>query len=160
MKTDKIILYATALIVIVLAVYTIRCTVSEKKIVFVDIGKMLDNYQFKKDMETRSNADLNRIKLVVDSLRTIQRVASSSAIDSQIVHAEDAFEQYYSMASQDLGKKVWERLNPLLEQYGKEKGYQLMVGANGAGTVLYGSDRLNITDDLIKYINEKYAKGN
>lgn len=48
----------------------------------------------------------------------------------------------------------------MLEQYGKERNIRLLVGANGAGTVLYGDKGIDMTDDLIKYLNSKYEKGN
>jgi hypothetical protein len=36
---------------------------------------------------------------------------------------------------------------------------QLLIGANGAGTVLYGSATTDVTEDVLRYINTKYEKG-
>ena len=160
-KVDKIVLYTLAIIVLGLLVVTMKQSLGSSRIVYIDIGKMLEGYRFKKDLEQEGNKNLYHIKATVDSLKLAKKVdAGNGAIDSQVLHAERAFDQYYTYSNQELTKRVWERLNPLLEQYGKEKGYSLVVGANGAGTVLYGDKKIDVTEDAVKYINEHYAKGN
>src|SRR5690606_30007217 len=107
---------------------------------------------------------LNRIKNVKDSLVVARKLsaaqgAEAARIDTIIARVDYAFNQYYHQSSQEINKKIWERLNPVIEQYGKERGFALVIGANGAGTVLYGAPRQDVTDDLIQFVNNKYAKG-
>lgn len=45
----------------------------------------------------------------------------------------------------------------LIKSYGKEKGYDYIYGTGDAATVLYAKDSYDITKDVIKMINDKYA---
>lgn len=161
MTVDRILLYCVCLISIVSLGLIVKREVSSPEVAYVDIGKVIENYSFKKDLEVSSGRDLNRIKLVVDSLTVLKRMSGGvvSAVDTQLANAEYALQQYYVMSNQEVNKKIWERLNPLMLQFGEEKKLELLIGADGAGNVLYGSKDRDVTDELIRYINTKYDKG-
>ncbi len=159
-KLDRIILYATSFIVLAMAGIMINSKVQKSSVAYIDISKMLEGYKFKKDMEAEGTKNLYQIKNTVDSLKLIQKMGNNPLVDSQVMYAERAFEQYYSYSNQEMTKKIWERLNPLLEEFGKEVGCELIVGANGAGSVLFGSKKIDVTEDAIGFINRKYEKGN
>lgn len=148
------------LLVLVLSVLVFRDHFGKPAIAYVDIGRMLDGYKFKKDMENESSKNLYQIKNTVDSLKMVQKMGLNPIVDSQILYAERAFDQYYSYSNQEMTKKVWERLNPQLEEFGKQYNYELIIGANGAGTILYGSKHNDVTAEAISFINNKYEKGN
>jgi outer membrane protein len=152
-KLERVLLYATALLVLFSAGYTVKLITEKKKIVYVDIGKLLDGYKLKKDLEAESTQNLYRIKNVVDSLKMMQKAGAGPMVDSQLATAEGAFNEYYSYSSQEISKKVWERLNPLLEQFGKDRKLELVIGANGAGTVLYGDKQADVTEEATRYVN-------
>lgn len=157
---QKVILYGTATIAIALSAYTLSRDFGKKPIAYIDISKMLEGYKFKKEMADESTKNLYMIKGRIDSLKVAHKLDTSPMIDTQIAYAERAFEQYYTFSAQEMTKKVWDRLNPLLEDFGKEHGYQLIIGANGAGTVLYGAPGNDVTAEAIQYVNKKYEKGN
>jgi len=157
---DRVLLYFVALVVTVLLGLMIRQEFSKPPIAFVDIGRLVDGYKFKKELEAVSGKNLGKIKYVIDSLQMVQRATGGNAqLDQQVSRAQNAMEEYYQQSNYEITKKIWDRLNPLMEQYGREKELELIIGANGAGTVLYGSKGRDITDDLLAYINQKYEKG-
>ncbi len=45
----------------------------------------------------------------------------------------------------------------LIKDYGKEKSYDYIYGTGDAATVLYAKDSYDITKDIVKMINDKYA---
>ena len=53
-------------------------------------------------------------------------------------------------------QEVNERLNQYIEQYAEENGYDFILGSNGQGNVMYAKKENNVTDDLIKYINNEF----
>ena len=60
-----------------------------------------------------------------------------------------------------LNKKLAElttKLKEAIRQYGKENNYTFILGANEGGSVLYGKDNKDITDELIRYLNQQYKK--
>lgn len=162
---SKIYAWLTILSAMVLLIGATFCwqLMKPADIAYIDIGKLVSGYQMKKDLDKQANGDLQRIKSVTDSLKMIKKAALGTPtprLDSQLQYVQYAFQQYYEQSNRKISEKIWERLNPLLEQYGKERNIRLLVGANGAGTVLYGDKGIDMTDDLIKYLNSKYEKGN
>lgn len=158
---DRALLYGLAIAMIVIITMGAKSAFNPSRIAFVDIGKMLEGYKFKKGLETSSGGNLTHIKSVIDSLQMIRKTGMGTpAIDTQLARAKYAFRQYYVQSNEEITKKVWERLNPLMEQYGKERGLRLLIGATGTGTVLYGDKASDVTVDLTNYINQKFEKGN
>jgi outer membrane protein len=162
---ERVLLYSTAFITLALLMTAVRTSFfSSKEIAFVDISKLTENYKYKQDMEGSAAKSLHQTKSTIDSLKLLQHMqvrtgANLTQIDSLVARAEYAFNQYYMRSNQEISKKIWDRLNPVITQYGKDRNLELLIGANGAGTVLYGSEQQDVTDDLISYVNTKYENG-
>ncbi len=45
------------------------------------------------------------------------------------------------------------QVKAFVKDYGKENGYTFILGANEAGSVMYGADDKDITEDVIKALN-------
>ena len=134
----------------------------QKKVVYVEIGRLVNEYEFKKELEKSSDANLYKIKHVFDSLlvikKTLQKVASAS-LDSQILKVENAYRQYAEISTKELTKKVWDRINPLMIEFGNQNNFEFILGANGAGSILFGKDAVDKTEDAVKFLNSKYERG-
>lgn len=129
------------------------------QIKYVDIGKLLDEYHFKKDLEKKTNSDLLRIKNVIDSLRMLKNTQNNIQIDSNINRLEILFSNYYTKSNEEISKKVWDRLNPAIKNFGEKNKINIIIGANGTGTILYGNNEQEVTGELIKYVNTIYETG-
>ncbi len=68
----------------------------------------------------------------------------------------DDFQRELARKEQLLGSKVLQDLVGLIERYGKQKGYQMIVEKRGAG-VIYGATELDITDDIIRAYDQEAA---
>ena len=53
-------------------------------------------------------------------------------------------------------QQVWTRLNQYIKDYGREYEYDLILGAKGDGNLMYADDRLDITEEVLEYVNKKY----
>lgn len=158
----KIVLLLSVLVLLMLG-FNVYLLVSHEKIVYVDLGELQDNYKLKKDLEEKAKGTLLMIKNAIDSFSMIKKMegagSRNTGVDTSIVRLQYEFQRYYNESNVEISNKIWDRLNPVIEKYGKEHNYSVIVGANGAGTVLYGEKRYDVTDDLIKYINADYEKG-
>ena len=43
-----------------------------------------------------------------------------------------------------------------IEAYGKANGYTYVLGGGDGGSVLYGTDANDLTDEIVKLLNDKY----
>jgi len=133
----------------------------EHKVVYADAIRLFNEYKFKLDLEKVTAGQLNRLKLELDSVGVIYKTDPANERAQQLIaQKQQQFSEAYNAINKDINTQVWNRLNPVIQQFGKDKGIELMVGANGMGTVLYASEARDITGDLIKYANEVYEKGN
>ena len=44
----------------------------------------------------------------------------------------------------------------IIKEYGKKKGYDYIYGTGDAATILYSKDSYNITEEVLKELNDKY----
>jgi len=68
----------------------------------------------------------------------------------------DDFQRELQRKEQQLGSKVLQDLVGLIERYGKQKGYQMIVEKRGAG-LIYGAPELDITDEIIRSYDQEAA---
>jgi len=62
-------------------------------------------------------------------------------------------------AEKKLTEQVFGRVNDFVKRYGKEKGYRIILGANGSGNILYAEESMDITKDVQEALNKEYEKG-
>ena len=58
-----------------------------------------------------------------------------------------------------LTEGVLNQVNTYIKDYGKENGYKMIFGANGSGTIVYGTDAIDVTDVILKGLNREYNGG-
>lgn len=54
-------------------------------------------------------------------------------------------------------REIWMQINQYVQDYGREKGYDMIWGGNGTGSLMYGKASLDVSDDVVRYINRRYA---
>ncbi|RYD53619.1 MAG: OmpH family outer membrane protein [Sphingobacteriales bacterium] len=134
-----------------------------KRVAVVDLVRLFDAFAMKKDLEQRAGIKLQALAQNIDSLQAIAQVQTSGSgasffqgrLDSLRTDAQRA----YQTANETISQQVWTRLNALMERYGKENGFDVLIGSNGMGTVLYAADAVNKTEEVIQYVNAKYETG-
>lgn len=54
-------------------------------------------------------------------------------------------------------QQIWKQINTYVNDYGKENDYEMIFGANGSGSLMYASDAVNVTEEVLEYLNRRYA---
>jgi outer membrane protein len=71
----------------------------------------------------------------------------------------DDFQRELTKKEQQLGARVLQELSGVIERFGKQRGYFMIVERRGAG-VLYSAPEADLTDEIIRvYDQESAAKG-
>jgi outer membrane protein len=72
----------------------------------------------------------------------------------------DSLDYSYENLSEELEYKKlqnsWKVINEYIKMYGKESKYKIIHGVDGKGNIMYAKDELNITKEVLDYINQKY----
>lgn len=67
-------------------------------------------------------------------------------------------EQQISQASQQQIDSLLTKVRNFVKEYGKKNNYTFILGANEAGSVLYGKEGKDITNDVLTELNNAYKK--
>jgi outer membrane protein len=162
-KNPLIIIIVSLLINIVFVVIYVHC--SHKKIAVVDAIQLFNSFKMKLEMEEKASASLKYLNHVTDSLKQDLIVKSKvkdypkadlEKIYNALSYSENIWEQEYQRTNKDINEQVWKRLNVMIDDYGKQEGLRLIIGANGMGSVLYNDEYYDKTKEMINYANKKY----
>lgn len=166
-KTITIAVIAGLLLTIVNSALIFMDHSRNKKTVVIDVIRVFNEFKLKKDLEDRVAVKLTGFSDQIDSLKAIYTgMYGKNANDPQlrflaadIDTLQSQAQQAYVISDKTINEQVWVRLNTLINEFGEQHDYVLMIGANGMGTVLYNQKQLDKTEELIKFINTKYESG-
>ena len=58
--------------------------------------------------------------------------------------------------SQESFNALSKKVDSFVAIYAKDKGYKMILGTNGKGTVMYGDEKLDVTKPVLEKLNEAY----
>lgn len=162
------------LLVIVFAVVLSSCT--QTKIAYIDVETVMKDYVAMKTLESELTTKQDEIAGELDLLQSsfqakVQEYYKNSPSMSAVakVEAEQALQQEGQMiqgrqqqAAQALQQENQERsavlikkIDSVVADYSKSKGYNIVIGTQGTGTVMYGDEILNITFAVTELLNKE-----
>lgn len=173
-----------SLLIIAIAFSIISCNktieVKEFKTAYVDTSKLLDEYTEAKDIQAKYKAkseemggqleaEINRFKSdAANFQKNAQEYGQNWAQkngaelqkrEQQLQYAQQAMVQELQKGSGTEMDSLVKGVKTFIKDYGKEKGYDYIYGTGEAVSILYAKDQYDITAEIIKLLNDKYAKG-
>ena len=175
-----------SLLIIALAVSIISCNKEQgtssigMKTAYVDTAKLMEEYTEAKDLEakfkTKSEAEAKKFEVEeanfkADVANFQKNAQANGQAWAQQKNAElEQRQQRLQYAAQSVGQKLQTEsatemdslvkgVKTFIKEYGKEKGYDFIYGTGDAASVLYAKDQYDITKDVVKLLNDKYASG-
>jgi outer membrane protein len=85
-----------------------------------------------------------------------QKGAELQKREQQLQYAEQSIAQQLQQESGVEIDSVVSGVKKFIKAYGKEKGYAYIYGTGDAASILYAEDKYDITNELIKLLNDKY----
>ena len=129
--------------------------------VYVDNVVLFSKFNLANDLKSMHMEELKQQKTKIDSLVAVLQGKDTAqepdeALNMQYVNESRKLQQMESYLSQDLNEKVWSRLNTYIKEYGETHNYDIIMGTQGNGTIMFGTPELDITEKIIEYANNKY----
>ncbi|MEM9649739.1 MAG: OmpH family outer membrane protein [Bacteroidota bacterium] len=165
------------LTVLAFAIVAMAC--QQNKIGYVDNVKLMDEYQEKVDVEAKFKAKAEALTKKRDSISQAfqlelqafqtkaQKMSQKSAqeeyallqqkgqfVGQQLQQEEQQLQQTSQTEMDSLVSKVKDEI----KAYGATNGFTYILGGGDGGAVLYGQDAQNLTDAIVKILNDKYKK--
>ncbi|MBD0850608.1 OmpH family outer membrane protein [Maribacter arenosus] len=166
----KLVMAATVL-------FMISC--QQEKIGFVDNVKLMQDYQEKIDVEAKYKTRLETFGKKKDSItQAFQLEAQAFQAKAQSMSQAKAQEEYgmFQQKGQFIGQQLQQEEQQLqmegqtdmdslvtkvkeeIKAYGKAHSYAYILGGGDGGSVLYGKETNDLTDEITKILNDKYKK--
>lgn len=140
---------------------------------YVYLEKIYDNYKGKTDIERDMKAIENKQKNILDTLKfeIIDLDAKSRSLKAggykqvverlQIKKADyerlvKEFSKYNSEESQKQVSELLKQINQFIKDYGDKNDYDFIFGAVGNGSLMYAKEKNDLTEDVSKYVNQRY----
>lgn len=167
------------LVVAIIALVGLVSCGEQEKIVFVDRTELLKEYQGRKDIETKYKDKFEKLDIKKDSVSKALQIEAKDFQDQaksmSQAKAQEKYnglmqkQQYWTeqfqnqeyMIGQDSQKEIdtlLKKVKKFIGTYGKEHKYTYILGSNDAGSVMYGEESKDITEDVLKALNDEYAR--
>lgn len=129
---------------------------STHKTGYVDLFKLVQEFELQKEYSAEAKREIEREKSIIDSVVYIERLRDPSSYERFKNELYTDLNNKAEQRNKEIEALIWKRLNPYLADFGKEHDYAYLYGANGSGTVLYADEDLDITQEIIEYVNKRY----
>ena len=171
-------------IILAIAISIVSCNdkpatqVKEIKTAYVDTSILMKEYTATKDLDAKYKAkgeekgrqlqaEIDRFKKEASSFQAQaqvngqawaqQRGAELQRKEQQLAQAQQALSQQLQQEGGTEMDSVVSNVKKLIKTYGKEKGYTYIYGTGDSNaSILYAEDKLDITKDIVKLLNDKY----
>ena len=170
-----------SLVIIAIAFSIISCNktaeVASTKTAYVDTSKLMIEYTEAKDIEAKYKAkseemgkeleiEIAKFKAEAGSFQknaqmngqawAQQKGAELQKREQQLQYAQQSIAQQLQQESGVEIDSVVSSVKKFIKSYGKEKGYAYIYGTGDAASILFAEDKYDITNEIIKLINDKY----
>lgn len=163
---------ALLIAVIALVVTIALWTSSRSKTGYIQLHKVFAEFEMSKQYKAKLDAVVLARKNVLDSIE-LKLSAASRALQSQAkpekdkienflydkeiyIKKREQFEEDNKALEVQYNTEITKQLNQYIEDFGETNGYDYIYGAEGSGSLMYAQKSLNITDNVIMYVNERY----
>ncbi len=136
------------------------------KIGYVKTGEVLQKYseviKADKIFEAEKNTALANLDTLKNRFLRMKAIGSTTNIYKQELNiAENEYFDYQKKADEQLNKRKMEltseainKFNAFIKNYGERHGYRYVLGATTDGSILFGSPKDDITEDVLKELNK------
>jgi len=149
-----------------------QSTQERVKMGYVNSSLLFDSFDLTKERKREWSIEESHIRSQLDSLKHILNTIEMNYQQGEI--PEEQYKEHYQMiynrytaiehhyteqsehVVQEFDDQILKRLNQYILEYGKKKGYDIILGT-GSGNVLHAKEGLDITLQVTDYANKKYA---
>lgn len=169
-------------VLIALTISIVSCNkpaeVKEIKTVYVDTSVLMKEYTATKDLDAKYKAkgeekgrqlqaEIDRFKQEAQNFQAQaqangqawaqQKGAELQRREQQLAQAQQALSQQLQQEGGTEMDSLVSNVKKTIKAYGKEKGYTYIYGTGDSNaSILYAEDKLDITKDILKLLNDKY----
>ncbi len=165
------------LLVVLIAAGITSCT--EQKTAYVDTTKIIKEYREMKEVEAEFTSKSDKIKTELDSLaqsfqKEVQEyqanmnsmsTAQRQTKEQELMGKQQTIQQQQQMMGNKLREEsdvvidsIVTKVKEYVKEYGKDNDYTYIFGSNESANIMYAKEGLDITEEILKKLNDSYKK--
>lgn len=160
------------LLAVLLSGFALWKSATVPAVAYVRMEELYNSFVMKQQLEKKLKDTEQARKFMLDSVKVQLQLMENDfnqltkADTSVLLRYNQRQKAYFSMKQQfdedneQLAKQytdqIWTQINQYTKDFGKEKGYDFILGASGDGVLMYANEGKDITEAMKTYINEKY----
>ncbi len=133
---------------VILILFVSFTSYAEEKIVYVDIQKVVTSSKAGISAQAELESQAKKFK------EEIEKKQKAGEPQAQIQAFAEEKQKELLEKRQEIAEKFMKTLQKAITEYSKSKGYKLVLDKN---SLLYGKPELDVTDDFLKFFDEKYS---
>lgn len=162
-----------------LVVLCVMASCQQEKMGYVDSVRIMEDYEEQKESAAKFKIKVDALTKKRDSIsQAFQLEMQAFQTRAQKMNQAKAQEEYGLMQQrgQFMGQQLQQEEQALttlqqterdsiistikkeIKAYGKAQGYSYILGGGDTGAVLYGTDANDLTDQILKILNDKFKK--
>jgi outer membrane protein len=164
---------------LIIAVAILLSSCNQTKVAYIDLEVLMKDYEATKALELSLKEKQELMAKELDSLsapfqlkvqqyyQNQQKMSAQkrAEVEQSLSQEQQFLQSKQSQASQllqeenqEMSEVLTKRVDSFVADYAKTKGFKMILGTSGKGTVLYGDKALNITSEILEILNLDYSK--
>ncbi|MFD0761521.1 OmpH family outer membrane protein [Lutibacter aestuarii] len=165
------------LLLVAFAIVLASC--NQTKIAYINVEDLMKDYEGTKALEETLKAKQDAMAKELDSLsapfqtkvqeyyQNAQKMSAQKRAQTEqglqqeqqmLQLKQQQASQTLQQENQELSEAITKKVDSFVTEYAKLKGFNLVLGTSGNGTVMYGDETLNITNEILVILNEDFTK--
>ncbi|HEX8548955.1 MAG TPA: OmpH family outer membrane protein [Cytophagaceae bacterium] len=149
-----------------------------KRVVYIDTTRIIGEYKGMASARKQIEVESKGVKANLDSLSTsfqaemkayeMTRATMSGAEakkseeqlrvkQQQYMQYQDAVQKKVEASTQKVNAKVIKEIDSFIKKFGEKKGYDMILGANATGNVVFSKPQFDVTDEVLEELNKSYS---
>jgi len=141
------------------------------KLAYMDLGKIFDDYNKTKDLDKQLEAktsakqaerdklvsEIKKMKDDLDMSADKDKAKKQAAVEEKLKKLQDFDKNSREVLRKDrddMARSVLKEIKDTIDEIGKKEGYKFIFDSRA---ILFGNDADNLTDRVLKILNDKYA---
>lgn len=164
---------------LIIAVTFLVASCNQTKVAYIDIEVLMKDYEATIALEASLKAKQEKMAKELDSIgapfqlkvqeyyknatkmSTKKRAETEKALQQEqqfLQSKQQQASQMLQLENQEQSEILTKKVDSFVANFAKEKGYNLIFGTSGKGTILYGDESLNVTPEILEILNLDFSK--
>jgi outer membrane protein len=146
------------------------------KTAYIEIKKVFNGFQMKTELENKYKQTQKGRDKILDSLSFNLKILSKHLNEQkntkggvnkdelyqfeynreEYLKLKNQYQEDNAALSQKYDSQILAQLTQYVIEFGKKNNYDIILGADGNGSLMYSKEVYNISDEVIIFINNKY----